>query len=192
MRKFREIRRFSGALLLTSMAVTMGLLAAEGRMEEAIPLHLCSLSALAAAKIAFKTDQSRLSFLWLAGMPGALLALLFPAPAVSRWQGLLKLSYVTTHALILLVPLLAFLMGERPKPGGEKSTFIIVYADALAAACVNKKLGTDFLFLSAPPAGTPLEALFQLGYPVYLLTLLGLVLLMITGMDKLGRRIFRE
>ena len=65
-----------------------------GTNPEAIPLHLCSVSALAAAVLAFKPVQPIVDYLWLLGMPGAILALVFPAPAVSRWQTLFTACYM--------------------------------------------------------------------------------------------------
>ena len=57
---------------------------------------------------------------------------------------------------------------------------------------VNRLLGTDFLFLSAPPIGTPLEAVFHLGYPLYLAALFALMLFCCTGMEWLSGCIFRR
>lgn len=76
-------RRRMGGMILCSMACTTVMLAVQGRIREAIPLHLCSVSALAAAVLAFMPVQPIVDYLWLLGMPGAILALVFPAPAVS-------------------------------------------------------------------------------------------------------------
>ena len=51
--KLQEWKRLSaalGMLLCASLGVTLALLLMEGRWREAIPLHLCSLSALAAIR----------------------------------------------------------------------------------------------------------------------------------------------
>lgn len=79
-------RRRMGRRILCSMACTTVMLAVQGRIREAIPLHLCSVSALAAAVLAFMPVQPIVDYLWLLGMPGAILALVFPAPpsAVGR------------------------------------------------------------------------------------------------------------
>ena len=61
---------------------------------------------------------------------------------------------------------------------------------ALAAFAANHLLGTDFLFLSAPPAGTPLEAVFALGRGIYLLSLELLMLALCCLMDALCARLF--
>ena len=54
---------------------------------------------------------------------------------------------------------------------------------AAVAGAVNRRLGTDFLFLAAPPAGTPLEIAYALGRPAYLLALEGVLacMLLVTG-----------
>lgn len=177
--------RAMGALLLISLLTTECLLLAEGKAADALPLHLCSLSALLALGAAFHANQGSLDFLWYVGMPGALLALIFPAPASSRCQALLTASYVTTHALIVLIPLVQMLRGHRPRCGHAPDVLIALQGMALLAFFVNRHLGTDFMFLSAPPAGTPLEPLFHLGYLPYLLALEALALSCCTAMGAL-------
>ncbi|MGN0773149.1 MAG: hypothetical protein ACI4MP_05090 [Candidatus Ventricola sp.] len=184
----KENRRLAalGALLCASLGVTLALLVLEGRWQEAIPLHLCSLSALAAIALAFSSRQALLDFLWYLGMPGAALALAFPAPAASRLQALLNASYVVTHALILVIPALCMARGMRPRKGKSLSMMGALLAAAAVAGAVNRQLGTDFLFLAAPPAGTPLEAVFAAGYAVYLLFLFAMMLSLCLIMDALA------
>ena len=57
---------------------------------------------------------------------------------------------------------------------------------AAVAGTVNRRLGTDFLFLAAPPAGTPLEAVFEAGYPAYLAFLFAMMLALCLIMDALA------
>ena len=57
---------------------------------------------------------------------------------------------------------------------------------ALGAYAVNLLLGTDYLFLMAPPAGTPLEAVFGAGYPAYLAFLFAMMLALCLIMDALA------
>ena len=75
MQKWKRLSAALGVLLSASLGVTLALLVWEGRWQEAIPLHLCSLSALAAIWLAFSSRQALLDFLWYLGMPGAALAL---------------------------------------------------------------------------------------------------------------------
>lgn len=178
-----------GVLLSASLGVTVTLLVLQGRWREAIPLHLCSLSALAALVLAFLPRQFFLDFLWYLGMPGAALALMFPAPAVSRCQALLDMSYAVTHALILVIPACCMARGMRPRRGKSPVMMGILLIIASAAGAVNRRLGTDFLFLAAPPAGTPLEAVFAAGTVVYHLFLFAMMLSLCLLMDALSGRI---
>lgn len=183
-------RRRMGVLLLCSMAGTTVMLAMQGRIREAIPLHLCSVSALAAAVLAFVPVRAIVDYLWLLGMPGAVLALVFPAPAVSRWQTLFTACYVTTHALIVLIGLAALAMGERPRAGRSPAMLAALQALALTAFFVNRALGTDFLFLAAPPVGTPLAWIARAGYGAYIAFLQGAAAAMCLLMEGAGRRLF--
>lgn len=179
--------RTMGAVLLLSLTVTMAIMAAQGRAREAIPLHLCGLSALAATAVAFGARGFALDFLWYLGLPGALLALIFPAPAISRWQTVLNLSYAATHALIVLIPLSAMRRGARPGRESAPAVLIALQCAGLVAFAVNRALGTDFMFLCAPPDGTPLEDVFTWGYLPYLGALEGLMLACCLLMDALLR-----
>lgn len=175
--------RILGLVMTASLAVTEGILLLEGRWQEAIPLHLCSISAIAALALAWGAGKWTLNFLWYLGMPGALLALLFPAPAVSRYQLLLNITYTVTHALILLIPACALASGMRVRRGQNMIMLLAIHLLAAAAYAANLYFGTDFMFLMAPPLGTPLCVPYRLGYGWYLLSLevLVLALLWITG-----------
>ena len=162
-------------LLAASMCTTQGILLAQGRWREALPLHLCSLAALCAVLQSLRGRQGLLDFLVYPGMPGALLALIFPAPAVSRWQTLLDTSYYLTHALILVIPVVCLCAGRHVRRGRALRHFAMMQGLAAAAYAVNRALGTDYLFLMAPPAATPLETVFSWGYPAYLLALEGIL-----------------
>ena len=155
----REKQLFQGLsmLLIGSMAVTEILLLIQGRWREAIPLHLCSISAMVSVWFALFPRRALLDFLWYLGMPGAALALLFPSPASSICQPLLHASYFLTHALILLIPVCRMTLGMVPQRGKTKQMMILLCAIAALAAVTNGVLDTNFLFLTWPPAGTPLE-----------------------------------
>ena len=189
--KRREKRLFFALLcaLLLSMAVTEGLLLIQVRWKEAIPLHLCSLSAIVAAVLTQFESQFLLDFLWYLGMPGAALALVFPAPALCRRQMLLDVSYTLTHALILVIPACLIAFGMRPGTGKTARMLLALLGIAALAGAANRLLGTNFLFLAAPAAGTPLEWIHALGRAPYLLTLFLLMALLCAAMDRLAGRI---
>ena len=185
-----KIRRMMGVLLVLSMLVTTALLVVQGRGREALPLHLCSVSALLAVALAFRKSAMILDFLWYLGMPGAVLALVFPAPASSVMQPLFTAGYVVTHAMIVMIPLAAFAMGEFPRGGTAPMQLMALQALALTAFFVNRALGTDFLFLAAPPLNTPLERVWQMGYTAYILLLQGMMTALCLLMKAAHRALF--
>lgn len=191
MTRMRTMRRLMGVLLLLSILVTTVLLVAQGRWQEAVPLHLCSVSALLAAVLSFKKSPAILDFLWYLGMPGAVLALIFPAPASSVMQPLFTVGYVVTHAMIATIPLAAFAMGEEPRRGTAPTQLMALQPLALTAFFVNRALGTDFLFLAAPPQDTPLMRVWELGYPAYILLLQGMMLGLCLLMNAAHRLLFK-
>lgn len=67
---------------------------------------------------------------------------------------------------------------------------IFLQAFALTAFFVNRALGTDFLFLSAPPIGTPLVWIGSAGYGAYIACLQGMMTLLCLAMDGAGRQLF--
>ena len=177
-----------GWMLLTSMLCTEGLLVMQDRWREAIPLHICSIAALCALWAAWgERKQGAVDFLWYIGMPGAVLALAFPAPAKSSCQLLFNASYVMTHALIVLILIALLFCGIRPRPAQTVRMMLVLQGIALLAFFVNEALDTDFLFLHAPPPNTPLEWVFGRGYPAYLLVLEGMMFSICTLQSRLLR-----
>lgn len=187
MRKREQRKRLTGAaaLLGVSMLTTEGMLLWQGRWQEAIPLHLCSVSAILAFFAALGARGHALDFLWYLGLPGALLALIFPAPAISSYQALFDAAYMVTHAMIVIIPLFLMHRGAWPRPERTRYMMLALQGLAFAAFAVNHALGTDFLFLSSPPAGTPLEAVYRLGAPLYYLALEGMMLALCLAQSRL-------
>lgn len=180
------------AVLMLSMASTELLLLLQGRWREALPLHLCSLAAIASAVMAVRPMQRLLDFLWYLGIPGASLALIFPAPASSVFQELFNAAYVITHAMILAIPGCRIAFGMRP--GWRRTPYMMLFllGTSIPIYAVNRMLGTNFLFLASPPPGTPLALLFSFGRPVYLIALFCLMLLCCMGMDALAGYLFKR
>ena len=173
----KRMLRGMGAVLLVSMVCTEGLLLTQGRAREAIPLHLCSISAMLALAAAWgKVCQHAMDYLWYIGLPGALLALVFPSPAQSAYQGVFTASYMVTHGMIVLIVGALMFAGIRPKAGRTARVMLLLQGMAFVAFMVNETLDTNFLFLNAPPVHSPLEAVYESGYGVYVLALEGLML----------------
>lgn len=173
----KRVVREMGWLLLISMGITEGMLLWQGRWREMIPLHLCSLSAVAAFVAAMGIgSEDVMDFLWYLGVPGAVLALVFPAPAQSSCQILMNTSYIITHLMIVLISLGLMRAGRMPRPGRTARMMLALQGIALCAFAVNEAIGANYLFLRLPPANSPLVRVYGWGYPAYLLSLEGIML----------------
>ncbi len=168
----QRCRRTVAALLLCGLMTAMGsqlwLLGLDGALslQTALPLHLCGFSALVGMVLCLCYNKRLFHFLLLLGMPGAGLALVFPAVAACSRPLLMKVAFVRLHALILAVGVFQ-LRQKRPLPSDARETFLLGNGLMLLAACVNRLTGSNYLFLRAAPAGTPLAWLIRHGYSIY-------------------------
>lgn len=188
MRNWNVLRRLCGLTLTGSLAATVAVFGAQGRWIEALPLHLCCVSAILAVVLALVPSDAILTFLWTLGAPGAALALLFPAPQEPAYQTAVNVTYFLTHALIIAITAMRLAEGMRPGKAGAKC-YALLQALGIAAFAVNQRFGTNYLFLAGPPAHTPLETLIRYGFLVYLLTLESVTLFFCAGMEWFAGRI---
>lgn len=126
-----------------------------------LPLHLCS--AMGVLTLPMLLTES--TFLWhtalYAGMPGAAMALLFPAVADTAYPWLTRCAFCTMHALILLSPLLPLGLGRKPKPSGALQAGIFLVLLGSVAMIANRLSKGNYLFLAGAIPGTPLTLLSQ-------------------------------
>lgn len=186
----RAIRSAALALLLCSMGVTSALVLLEGMnwVQTLLPLHLCSACAVMCVWFYVQPTGWMFEFLFFVGMPGAALALCFPAVAVSRWQSAMDACFFLTHALVVFAPVLHIAAGERPNPAHALRAYGVLALYAAGVLAVNVLLGTNYLFLMAAPAGTPLMGLWQLGRGAYWAALALLALLAVLVQRAAARR----
>lgn len=172
--KLRRLISFgvSGAIY-ACMEVQVWLLARMGMAGAAtvLPLHLCSFTGVIAPLMLLTGSQGLLEFVLFLGVPGAVLALLFPAILPSPWPIAMGWAFLSLHSLIVLAPFLRLAEGARPKRGAAGRVFLGGNLLLLLAAGVNAWLGTNYLFLRFPPTGTPLAALKALGNPAFVASL---------------------
>ena len=168
----RLYRRTAWALGLTvygAMAVQEGVLLASGMLtwQTGLPLHLCSMMGMLALPMLLSGRR----FLWhlslYIGLPGAALALIFPAVLPTPWPLVTELSFFVMHAGLALAPLLPLCMGRRPSPRGAVAAGSFLLVVGLAVMAVNDRLGSNYLFVSWAIPGTPLEWLNGWGMAGY-------------------------
>jgi len=164
-----------------SMAVQEGVLFLSCQLtwDTALPLHLCSLMGALSLPMLLTRHPLLLNASLFAGVPGALLALIFPAVLETRFPRVTEAAFFALHAALVCAPLLPMAAGWRPRPSGAAMAFLLLLMAGAAAQLANDLTGSNYLFLAGPVDGTPLMWLSRWGLPVYrlLLALLaGLVL----------------
>jgi len=152
-----------------------------------LPLHLCSISVYLCFVYALCPKRLAAQFLFAFSLPGWLLALLFPG-----WRGWALQDAVCILSFLLhILPagfVLALLFSGELRPDIRQLPRCIglMLAAALPVYIINKKTGQNFMFLSYPPEGTPLELFSFLGRPGYLLGMLPMAGLIWLGLYKAG------
>lgn len=150
------------------------LLSGQLSLRTGLPLHLCS----ALGVMSLPMLLSRKEWLWhtslYLSLPGALLALLFPAIAPTPWPQLTAFTFHGMHVMVFLAPLLPLGLGMCPRPLGAAQAWLTLLLLGGAALAANMLLGSNYLFLAYPVEGTPLTLLARFGLWPYRLTLAGL------------------
>jgi len=159
--------------LVLSMGMQLSLLAADGLLsvETALPLHLCGLFGVLSIPLLWWESQPLYeASAFLAG-PAAFLTLFFPAVIPCSHPQLMALAFHQLHVLVALTPVFLARCG-KPLPVNPRRTLILGSGYLLFVCAFNRAFHTNYLFLRAAPAGTPLFWLLSYGQPVYIAALL--------------------
>lgn len=169
----RRLRILIGILLICDeLAKDLSTLAT-GRFEWAfLPFHLCSINIFVILAHIVRPDDVKSEFLYALCLPGALAALLFPSwSSLPAWN-LMCIHSFSAHILLALYPILLLCGGYRPHFSRLKPAIFPSLAIVCVIFVLNKKLGTNFMFLNNGGSGNPLAwAESILGNPGYLLAL---------------------
>ena len=186
MRKLSE-KKASVAVILLSIAVLVGetvqdilLISEGGDFISFLPLHLCNLgifvnliAALTRGKI--QSFFAEVSLVLI--MPGSVAALLFPDWTYRPFWSYLPLLCFFTHSLIVFIPLVFLVRGKTHvtfRHFWYSYLFLLVTVPPIYL--LNIRAGQNYMFLSYPPADSPLKWLSELtGEKYYLIGLLALI-----------------
>ena len=149
-----------------------------------LPLHLCNLTIIfAILVIAFRVDFFfSIVYYWSIGAIFAILT-----PDVTRSLPYFPtFSFFITHFFILFAPLCCIMIfNMRPTLKDYWSAFILLNVCAFIIFFINRKLGTNYLFINRiPEFASPLKLLYKLpkpydriaNWPYYILVIEGLYL----------------
>jgi len=141
-------------------------------LNTALPLHICGMAGILTAPVLYTNLKPLRAFYGFIGMPGALMALIFPAVMQSEQQGLMNAAFYTLHGLIVVCGVIAIFKKPRLSPRDAFLSYGLGVAFAFFVFGFNCFFHTNYLFLAFPPFGTPLEWLFKRGQAAYILSLL--------------------
>jgi hypothetical integral membrane protein (TIGR02206 family) len=185
------LRRVALMLLACSMmiTITLTLLDHKDLLRTLLPLHLCSLSAFMTLYLLATGSAACYHFCWYLGMPGAILALMFPAVEPSSWQHLMNTSFMLTHALVAFAPLLLLAEGRRPDPLAAGNVLLAGNIFLLIVYGADRLLDANYMFLLWAPAGTPLQTMARLGRVGYFACIELGAILTVLGMRALAKKV---
>lgn len=182
--------RYLRVLLACAMALSMGLQLFLLHMDDlltletGLPLHLCGLMGLLSIPALWHMP----AWLWEAsvflGAPAALAALCFPAAIRCSHPGWMNFAFSQLHVLLMLLPLYHLRKG-RPLPKDPRRTLILGSGYLVLIGLFNHIFQTNYLFLRAAPAGTPLAVFFKRGTLFYICALEMLCMLCFTCLKGL-------
>lgn len=122
-----------------------------------LPLHLCSINLFLVAWHAFRPSRTLDNYLYVACVPGALAALLFPSWTALPPSSLMHIHSFTFHILLVCYPMMLLTAGDiRPELRALPRVILLLGCLAGIAAVANKLLGTNFMFLSYASKSNPL------------------------------------
>lgn len=185
-----EARRLKGCvafMLALSMGTQLWLLKLDGllTLETALPLHLCGLfGVLSIPMLLWGAPKALYEASVFLAAPAAFCTLFFPAVIHCSHPFWMKLAFTRLHVLLSLQPLLFFRTG-KPLPTDPRRTFLLGNGYLLAIGSFNRAFRTNYLFLRAVPAGTPLSVLFSRGAPFYICALEMLCMLVFSWLKAL-------
>lgn len=188
-RRYRRYAWILGLVIYAAMLMQEGVLLLSGMLDwsNGLPLHLCSLMGVLTLPMLLTRSRILRSAALFIGVPGAALALIFPAVLQTPWPTVTALGFHTLHAGLVCAPWLVIAKGWRPVPADAARAGLVLLMAGALAMLLNPITGGNYLFLAYPIAGTPLAWLGRWGlwpYRGMLAVLAGMVLAAEGGLVK--------
>ena len=140
-----------------------------------LPFHLCGISVLLITFDVFKPTKIVRYFLYYLGIPGALLALLFPNWTVLPCFNFFNIHSFTIHIMLTIYPVALVAGGEfLPDIKAMFKCILLLICLAIPIYFINLLCDTTFMFLMDPETGNPLELFEKIlgshlwGFPILL------------------------
>ncbi len=160
-----------------------------------LPFHLCGISVLLITFSIFKRVKTVENFLYYIGIPGAMLALLFPNWTVLPCNNFFHQHSFIIHMLLVLYPFVLVTGGDiKPDIKSMPKCILLLVGMAIPIYFINLAFDTNFMFLMNPETGNPL-GLFEKylgshlwGFPILLPIVMFIMYLPVTISNKVYER----
>ncbi len=140
-----------------------------------LPFHLCGINILLIGFDLIKQTKTVRNFLYYIGIPGAMLALLFPNWTVLPCVNFFHIHSFIVHLLLVMYPMILVASGEvKPNIRTMPKCVLLLIGLAIPAYILNLIFDTNFMFLMSPETGNPLGLFEQYlgshlwGFPILL------------------------
>ena len=158
----RPFRILMACGLGMSMLMQLWLLKLDGMLalETALPLHLCGLFGVLSIPMLWHAPKPLWELSAYLAAPAAFITLFFPAVIPCTYPNLMAFAFYQLHALVALTPVFLTCTG-KPLPARPQRAFVLGNGYLLFVSAFNNAFQTNYLFLRAAPAHTPLALLFS-------------------------------
>jgi len=142
-----------------------------------IPLHMCGLLIFIEAIHVSRPNKFTGEVLYALGLPGAIAAMLFPNWTMAPILNFYVLQSFVIHAFhIALVAMLLFTGNIKPNLRSLWRPVLFLAIVLPPIYILNQATGTNFFFINAGSAGSPLEVLIDIfGNPGFLVPYAGIL-----------------
>ncbi len=118
-----------------------------------LPFHLCGISGLICSFLPFlKRKQALFDFVFYSGVIGGIMSVLTPQMNGFDGSDFAYLEYYVRHVVIFLLPLYMLQnLNIRPSKYSVLTSFVILNVLLLFIMPLNFYLGSNYMYLAAPP-----------------------------------------
>ncbi len=121
-----------------------------------LPFHLCSINIFLITAYTIKPTRAVGNFLYMAGIPAALIALITPTWTELPFLNFMHLHSFTVHILLATYPIMLTIGGDiKPKIKDIPRCLALLLGLAGVALIANLIFDTNFMFLMEAEKGTP-------------------------------------
>ena len=174
--KAKSFRKIIAYIIVSDEIWKMFWLTLGGRYKFCyLPFHLCSVNIFLILYHSYRPSKAVDNFLYTVGIPGAMMAMLFPTWTELPLFNFMHLHSFSIHILLMLYPIMLLVRGDiKPDIRQLPKSFAILAVLAVIALGINLLLDINFMFLMYVDPGNPLYPFYDIagthlaGFPVYI------------------------